>query len=64
MTKERLEHQIIRTKNQIKELEDKQEHLSKHGYWDLGYWKGRLTLQKKKRMRKCYPMRRKNMILM
>lgn len=44
MTKERLEHQIKRTKNQIKELEDKQERLSKHGYWDLGYWKGRLTV--------------------
>lgn len=44
MTNERLEHQIKRTKDKIKELEDKHESLSKHGYWSLGYWKGRLTV--------------------
>ena len=44
MTKERLEHQIKRTKNKIKELENEQENLSKHGYWSIGYWKGRLSV--------------------
>jgi hypothetical protein len=44
MTKERLKRKIIRAKNQIKELEDKQDNLSKHGYWSLGYLKGRLTV--------------------
>ena len=43
-TKEMLERQILRTKNRIKELEDKEEHLSKHGYWELGYFKGKLSV--------------------
>jgi hypothetical protein len=44
MTKERLECQIKRTKDRIKELEDNQKNLSRHGYWSLGYFKGRLTV--------------------
>lgn len=44
MTKERLEHRIERTKKKIKELEIRENHLSKHGQWSLGYWKGILTI--------------------
>lgn len=43
-TKERLERQIFRTKCHIQALKEREEHLSKAGYWDLGYWQGKLTV--------------------
>ena len=45
-TKEILERQILHAEYHIKTLEDREEHLSKHGYWDLGYWKGKLYVLK------------------
>lgn len=44
ITKERLQHQIDRTKKKIAALEEREDHLSKYGYIDLGYFKGRLTV--------------------
>lgn len=44
ITKERLSHQIERTKKQLAALEEREEHLSKHGYWDMGYYKGKLEV--------------------
>lgn len=44
ITKERLQHQIERTKKLLADLEKRQEHLSKHGYWDMGYYKGKLEV--------------------
>lgn len=42
--KENLERTINRLKKDIQELEDKKDSLSKHGYWDLGYYKGQLSV--------------------
>ena len=44
VTKERLERQIYRCKKRLKDLKDREEHLSKHGYWDIGYFQGRLSV--------------------
>ena len=44
MTKGRLEHRIDRTKRKINALESRKEHLSEHGKWSLGYWKGVLSI--------------------
>lgn len=44
LTKERVEHQIKRAQNSIEKLEMDQENLNEHGYWSLGYWKGRLSV--------------------
>ena len=44
ITKERVEHQIKRAKDAIEKLESEQEDLNEHGYWSLGYWKGRLSV--------------------
>lgn len=43
-TKERLQHQIDRANERIARLEINQEDLSEHGFWSLGYWKGRLSI--------------------
>ena len=43
-TKEMLKRQIQYAESHIKTLEERKEILSEHGYWDLGYWKGRLTV--------------------
>lgn len=44
ITKERLERQILRAKGKIQALKARENHLSKAGYWDLGYWQGKLTV--------------------
>lgn len=43
-TREMLERHIARAKRRIEELENNKELLSKAGHWDLGWWKGRLTV--------------------
>lgn len=43
-TKVMLERQIKYAQDHIKTLEERKEILSENGYWDLGYWKGRLTV--------------------
>lgn len=37
-----LQRQINKAKSRIADLESRKEFLNIHGYWDLGYWKGRL----------------------
>lgn len=44
MNELRLKRQIERTRKRIKEYEDKKETLSIHGYWSLGYYRGKLTV--------------------
>ena len=40
----RLERSIKRTKQQLAQLEERKEHLSQYGYYDMGYLKGRLEV--------------------
>jgi len=44
MKKEILQRKINNTKKKLMELEEREEHLSKHGYWDMGYFKGKLSV--------------------
>lgn len=44
MTEERLQRMIDRAKEKLKDLEERKESLSKHGYWDIGYFKGRISV--------------------
>ena len=44
ITKERLQRSIKRTKQQLAQLEERKEHLSKYGYEDMGDLKGRLSV--------------------
>jgi uncharacterized protein Yka (UPF0111/DUF47 family) len=45
MTKEKeLERRIKRSKERLKSLEEREEHLSKYGYWEIGYFKGRIEI--------------------
>lgn len=44
MTEERLQRMIDRAEEKLKDLEERKEHLSKHGYWDIGYFKGRISV--------------------
>jgi hypothetical protein len=37
-----LKRQIEKAKARIADLEARKEFLNIHGYWDLGYWQGRL----------------------
>lgn len=43
-TKERLERKILHAKRNVQALKARESHLSNAGYWDLGYWQGRLTV--------------------
>ena len=43
MTEERLKRMIQRAEEQLKDLKEREEHLSKHGYWDIGYFTGRIS---------------------
>lgn len=43
ITKKRIARQICRCKEKLDYLENNKEHLSKHGYWEIGYLKGRIT---------------------
>lgn len=40
--KRQLERRIERTRQVIKDYEAREEELSKHGQWSLGYYKGKL----------------------
>lgn len=42
--KKSLERKIKRTMEMLKALEERKEHLSKHGYWDMGYLQGKLSV--------------------
>lgn len=45
MTKEKeLERKIKRSKEKLKSLEERKEYLSNHGYWEIGYFKGRIEI--------------------
>ena len=44
MTEERLQRMIKRANESLKDLENRKENLSKHGYWDIGYFKGRISV--------------------
>jgi uncharacterized protein Yka (UPF0111/DUF47 family) len=44
MTEERLQRMIDRAKESLKDLEERKDNLSKHGYWDIGYFKGRISV--------------------
>ena len=44
MTERQLKRQIGRITKRIQALEDRKDNLSVHGYWDLGYHKGKLAV--------------------
>lgn len=39
-----LERRIKRSKERLKSLEEREEYLSKYGYWEIGYFKGRIEI--------------------
>lgn len=41
---ERIERKIKRAKMQLAALEERKSHLSQHGYWEMGYFKGRISV--------------------
>ena len=41
---ERLKRMIQRAEEKLKDLKEREEHLSKYGYWDMGYFKGRISV--------------------
>ena len=41
--KRRIERQIKRCQEKLNDLKSREERLSKHGYWEMGYLKGRIT---------------------
>ena len=43
MNEHRLKRQIERIKKRIQDYEERKEKLSVHGYWDLGYYQGKLV---------------------
>lgn len=44
ITKERLQRSIKRAKEHLEQLQEREEHLSKWGYEEMGYYKGRLSV--------------------
>lgn len=40
----RLERKIERAKMQLDALEERKSHLSQHGYWEMGYFKGQISV--------------------
>lgn len=44
ITKERLQRSIKRARRQLELLEGRKEHLSKYGYWEVGYLKGKIEV--------------------
>lgn len=44
MTERELERKINRAKKKLESLKEKEENLSKHGYWSIGYLKGRIDV--------------------
>ena len=41
--KEKIKRQIKRSQEKLDDLKSREEHLSKYGYWDMGYFQGRIT---------------------
>lgn len=41
--KERIKRQINRCQEKLDALKSREEHLSIHGYWDMGFLRGRIT---------------------
>ena len=44
MTKHQLERRIKRLQKHINDLEERKSNLSVHGYWELGYYRGQLSI--------------------
>ena len=44
MTEKELERKINRAKEKLKALEENKDNLSKHGYWEIGYLKGKISV--------------------
>lgn len=44
--KEKIKRQIKRCQEKLDDLKSREEHLSKYGYWDMGYFQGRITTLK------------------
>lgn len=44
MKKETLQRKIKRAKEKLTALQEREDHLSKHGYWDMGYWQGAISV--------------------
>lgn len=44
--KERIKRQIKRCQERLDTLKSCETHLSKYGYWDMGYFQGRLSILK------------------
>lgn len=42
MTKRELERKIKRAEDKLRHLEEQEAHLSKYGYWEIGYLKGQI----------------------
>lgn len=40
----RLERRIANAKMQLAALEERKSHLSQHGYWEMGYFKGKISV--------------------
>lgn len=56
VTKERLKRQVDICKERLNDLKSREEHLSKHGYWDIGYFQGKLSVLEDwlDEMEECY----------
>ena len=44
MTERILQRKIDRARARLSTLLEREEHLSKHGYWEIGYLKGQLNV--------------------
>lgn len=44
ITERELKRKINRAKEKLKSLEEREERLSKHGYWSIGYLKGQISI--------------------
>lgn len=44
LTIKQIERKLDLAKKRLAPLLDREEHLSKHGYWDIGYLKGQISV--------------------
>ena len=44
LTIKQVERRLELAKKRLAPLLDREEHLSKHGYWDIGYLKGQISV--------------------
>lgn len=44
LTIKQIERRLELAKKRLDPLLDREEHLSKHGYWDIGYLKGQISV--------------------